>query len=206
MFRDREEAAQRLGQRLSAFQGRNPLVLAIPRGGVPMGKLLADQLGGEFDVVLARKLRAPLQPELAVGAVDESGWTYIDPSAATHGADADYLAAETRTQMRTIHTRRSQYTRLRAPISPAGRTTIVVDDGLATGATMVAALHAVRSHRPLWLVCAVPVAAHAALRKVQLLADEVVCLETPEPFRSVGQCYSYFGPVDDDEVAALLGT
>lgn len=108
--------------------------------------------------------------------------------------------------MRTIHTRRSQYTRLRAPISPAGRTTIVVDDGLATGATMVAALHAVRSHRPLWLVCAVPVAAHAALRKVQLLADEVVCLETPEPFRSVGQCYSYFGPVDDDEVAALLGT
>lgn len=206
MFRDREEAAQRLGQRLSAFQGRNPLVLAIPRGGVPMGKLLADQLGGEFDVVLARKLRAPLQPELAVGAVDESGWTYIDPSAASQGADADYLAAETRTQMRTIHTRRAQYTRLRAPISPAGRTTIVVDDGLATGATMVAALHAVRSHRPLWLVCAVPVAAREALRKVQMLADEVVCLETPEPFRSVGQCYSYFGPVEDDEVAALLGT
>ena len=108
MFRDREEAAQRLCQRLSAFQGRNPLVLAIPRGGVPMGKLLADQLGGEFDVVLARKLRAPLQPELAVGAVDESGWTYIDPSAASQGADADYLAAETRTQMRTIHNQRDR--------------------------------------------------------------------------------------------------
>src|SRR5665647_1390788 len=92
MFRDRDDAANRLAERLKGYKGKNPLILAIPRGAVPMAKIIADKLGGEFDVVLVRKLRAPYQPELAIGSVDESGWTYIAPYAASMGADEDYIA------------------------------------------------------------------------------------------------------------------
>lgn len=190
--------------RLSEHRGCNPLVLAIPRGAVPMGKLLAQRLGGEFDVVLVRKLRAPWQPELAIGAVDESGWSFVAPYAAEVGADPDYIAEETRRQQDVIRSRRVRYSPLRPPIDPCGRTVIVVDDGLATGATMTAALHGLRQRRPLKLVCAVPVASREALATIQPMADEVVCLHAPEAFGSVGQWYRDFPQVSDDEVIALL--
>src|SRR5450830_1966082 len=106
MFRDRNDAATRLAARLMAYQGRNPLILAIPRGAVPMAKIIADKLGGEFDVVLVRKLRAPYQPELAIGSVDESGWTYIAPYAPSVGADIAYIASEKHAQIETIKKRR----------------------------------------------------------------------------------------------------
>ncbi|MDZ4073485.1 MAG: phosphoribosyltransferase family protein [Hylemonella sp.] len=204
MFRDRIDAAERLSETLAAYRGQRPLVLAIPRGAVPMAKLIAERLKGDFDVVLVRKLRAPWQPELAIGSVDEGGWTYIAPFAASAGAYAQHIETEKREQLETIRRRRAQYTPLRAHINPAGRIVIVVDDGLATGATMIAALHGLRQQKPARLVCAVPVAPSDTLEKVRPLADEVVCLETPEGFQAVGQFYRDFAQVEDEEVVALL--
>jgi len=204
MFQDRKEAAIRLAERLKKFQGKNPLVLGIPRGAVPMAQVIAGALGGEFDVVLVRKLRAPHQPELAIGAINEGGWTYLSSYAGSYGGTHAYLEEEKQTQMATLRQRRAQYTSARAPIDPSGRVVIVVDDGLATGATMIAALHSVRACKPARLVCAVPVSAPDTLAKVQDLADEVVCLEAPEFFQAVGQFYQRFPQVDDAEVIALL--
>jgi len=204
MFRDRIDAAQRLASALASYAGENPLVLAIPRGAVEMGRVLADRLGGELDVVLVRKLRSPFSPEFAVGAMDETGWAYIAPHAASAGANDKYLEREKAAQLETLQRRRREYTPARPPIDPAGRTAIVVDDGLATGATMIAALHAVRAKHPAKLVCAVPVAAPESLENVRPYADEVVCLEAPEAFYAVGQFYGEFRQVEDEEVIALL--
>ncbi|MBE0473573.1 phosphoribosyltransferase [Rhodoferax sp.] len=204
MFRDRLDAAHQLADRLRSYRGKHALILAIPRGAVPMAKVIADALGGELDVVLVRKLRAPQQPELAIGSVDESGWTYLADYARAYGASADYIEAEKREQLATLRQRRAQCTPIRPPISPAGRIVIVIDDGLATGATMISALHGLRAMKPAKLICAVPVAPPDTLAKVADLADEVVCLEAPDFFQAVGQFYRYFPQVDDDEVIEIL--
>jgi predicted phosphoribosyltransferase len=204
MFHDRNQAAILLAEQLKDYQGKNPLILAIPRGAVPMAKIIADQLNGEFDVVLVRKLRAPDYPELAIGAIDESGWTYIADHAASVGADSEYIESERRLQMATIKQRRAQYTPVRPPIDPAGRVVIVIDDGLATGATMIAALHGLRSRKPARLICAIPVSPPETLRKIQPLADQVVCLDTPNNFRAVGQFYADFPQVEDKDVIDIL--
>jgi predicted phosphoribosyltransferase len=204
VFDDRHDAARQLAKRLAAYQGKHALVLAIPRGAVPMGRTLADALGAELDVVLVRKLGAPGNPELAVGAIDESGWAYVADYAHEVGADAAYLAREKEKQLETLRKRRAQYTPHRHAIDPKGRIAIVVDDGLATGATMMAALHAVRAKQPARLVCAVPVASPDSLEKVKPYADEVVCLQAPWGFQAVGQFYRRFDQVEDEEVLALL--
>lgn len=203
-FASRLAAAGALAHELSRYRGHRPLVLAIPRGAVPMGRTLADALRGELDVVLVRKLGAPGNPELAVGAIDETGWTYVADFAASVGADEAYLRAEIAAQRVLLDRRRAMYTPSRPAIDPRGRTAIVVDDGLATGATMIAALHAVRAKAPVRLVCAVPVASMDALDRVRPLADEVVCLQAPASFYAVGQFYDDFHQVEDEEVVALL--
>lgn len=198
------DAGAQLAGALSRFRGQQPLVLAIPRGAVPMGRLIASTLGGDFDVVLVRKLGAPGNPELAAGAVDESGWTYIADFAEDVGATRPYLAEETARQLATLRRRRALYTPARDAVDPSGRSVIVVDDGLATGATMIAALHAVRAHRPQHLVCAVPVAAPESLERVRSHADEVVCLWAPTGFHAVAAFYRDFPQVTDQDVIEAL--
>lgn len=204
IFANRTAAAEQLAEVLSEYRGRNPLILAIPRGAVPMARVIAEKLDGEMDVVLVRKLRAPGNPEYAIGSVDESGWAYIAPQAADVGADEEYLQRETAAQIETMRKRRAQYTPVRPSIDPAGRVVIVIDDGLATGSTMIAALHALRAKKPAELVCAVPVAPPDTLERIRGKADRVVCLSAPLSFYAVGQFYVDFKQVEDEEVIAIL--
>ncbi len=203
-YRDRGEAAALLAQALRQWKGNRPLVLAIPRGAVPMAKAIADALGGDLDVVLVRKLPAPGSPEFAIGAIAETGWSHVADYAASTGATPEYIERAMAAEQETMRRRRAQYTPVRAPLDPAGRIAIVVDDGLATGETMLAALHAVRARGPKWLVCAVPVASGEAVELVRPHADAVVCLQTPTFFHAVGQFYADFRQIGDDEVVALL--
>lgn len=204
IFADRITAAGKLAEALSEYQDKNPLVLAIPRGAVPMAKVIAEELNGEMDVVLVRKLRAPGNPEFAIGSVDESGWVYLTEYAEQAGADQDYINREVSVQLETIRQRRAQYTPMHPPVDPAGRIVIVIDDGLATGSTMIAALHALRNKKPAELICAVPVAPPETLRKLEGKADRTVCLSSPVNFYAVGQFYRDFPQVTDEEVIACL--
>ena len=204
MFKDRSHAAELLAQRLLHYKEKSPLILAIPRGAAPMGVVLAQQLAGELDVVLVHKLCAPSQPELAIGAIDEEGNTFISPHAASVGANPSWIHAEKNRQSEVLQRRRRQYSPLRTPIPVHNRVVIVVDDGLATGATMQAALNAVRRGQPARLICAAPVASSEALALVKPLADETVCLEVPTFFQAVGQFYEQFPQVSDEEVALCL--
>ena len=205
-FADRADAANRLARALMKFRGCHPLVLAIPRGGVPLGRVVADALDGELDVVLVRKLGAPHNPEFAIGAIDENGSIHLADYAPRLQLDPDYVRHEAARQLALIRRRRQQYSPHRAPIDPAGRIVIIVDDGLATGETMRAALSAIRARDPKQLVCAVPVAAGDSLQAIAVLADEVVCLSSPADFYAVGQFYDEFSAVDDDVVTALLSS
>ncbi|MFA6229291.1 MAG: phosphoribosyltransferase family protein [Rhodanobacter sp.] len=203
-FSDRVDAAHLLAQRLANFAGSRPLILAIPRGAVPIGRVLADTLDGELDVVLVRKLGAPFNPEFAVGAVDEAGEVQVADYAVSAGASEAYLREEAKRQLLRIRQQRLLYGKGRAARDPRNRVVIVVDDGLATGATMAAALTWVRKHAPKRLICAIPVASADALTRMTDLADEVVCLATPPNFSSVGAHYLRFEQVEDAEVVALL--
>lgn len=204
IFADRIAAAEQLAEALTEYRGRQPLILAIPRGAVPMAQIIAARLEGEMDVVLVRKLRAPGNPEFAIGSVDESGWVYLADYAAAAGADEAYIREETAAQLATIRQRRTQYTPVRPPHDPAGRIVIIIDDGLATGSTMIAALHALRAKKPAELICAVPVAPPDTLKKIRSNADRVVCLSAPLNFQAVGQFYLDFPQVTDTEVIAIL--
>lgn len=204
MFRDRDDAADQLARALESFSGRSVLVLAIPRGAVPMGRRIADALGGDLDVVLVRKIGAPYQPELALGAIDEDGEIHWASPEAARNVDPMWLEHEKHQQLEMLRTRRDRYRAGRAALDPSGRVTIVVDDGLATGSTMIAALHATRARAPSHLICAVPVAAPDSLERVSPYADEVVCLEAPEHFRAVSQYFERFEQVEDEEVERIL--
>jgi putative phosphoribosyl transferase len=203
LFKNREHAAHLLARRLSAYyRNKNPLVLAIPRGAIYMAEIIANTLGGELDVVLVHKLRAPSQPELAIGAVDEAGNVLLSG----YGLDIDeaYLAAEKRAQLEILRKRRAQYTPSRGAIEPKDRIVIVVDDGIATGSTMTAALRSIRKSKPKKLVGAVAVASPRAARAMSREADVIVCLEVPAEFYAVGEFFEDFSQVSDEEVAAVL--
>jgi predicted phosphoribosyltransferase len=205
MFRNREDAAYRLAAKLRERKFEDPLVLAIPRGGVVTGAVLARELGADLDVVLSRKLRAPGQPELAIGAIGEDGHVYLNPSAEGFvDLLEDYLAQERRYQLSEITRRKKLFraVRPRAPVS--GRSVIVTDDGIATGSTMIAALQTLKSQDPLELIVAVPVASPERLVEVEHWCDQIVCLLAPDEFWAIGQFYKDFTPVQDDEVVRLL--
>ena len=203
-FQNREQAAHLLARRLEKYRGQNPLVLAIPRGAVPMARIIADSLGGEMDVVLVHKLGAPGEPELAIGAVDETGQVYLAEYAQDLEISDDYINAEKQTQLETLRKHRALYTPLRPPIDPCRRIVIVVDNGVATGSTMIAALRAVRARKPARLVAAAAVASRETLRKIASEADETICLEVPARFYAVGQFFEAFSQVSDEQVVAIL--
>lgn len=203
-FADRLEAAEALASRLQEYRGKKPLILSIPRGAVPMGKVLAERLQGEHDAVLAHKLCAPFDPEYAIGAIDESGWTYLAPAARELGEDFIPIKREKARQLNELKRKRALYTPGRPSLDPHDRIVIVIDDGMATGSTMIAALHAVAAKKPAKLICAVPVAPPETVEYVGALADKIVCLLTPENFLGVGQFYRHFPQVEDNEVAAIL--
>lgn len=203
-FANRTEAGEMLARQLDEYRGRNPLILAIPRGAVPLAKVIADRLGGELDVVLAHKFGAPFDPEYALGAVDETGRTYLTPYTKAHEADRRFIKEEKAHQVEILKKRRAQYTPHRPPIDPKGRIAIVVDDGIATGATMIAALRAVRAGKPAELICAAPVGALDSIEHIKPVADKVVCVHAVSDLSSIGRFYRDFRQVDDDEVIEIL--
>lgn len=203
MYQDRAEAAAVLAQRLAHHAGHHSLVLAIPRGAVIMARDIAKTLGAEFDVVLVRKLRAPGQPELAAGAIDETGAITSCPGSELD-VNAPWLRAEQQRQLDLIRRRRAAWGQPLIPGSLQGRTVIVVDDGMATGSTMIAALMGVRQQSPRWLVCAVPVAAPQAIERVSAIADECICPLVRADLYAISQFYRDFSQVDDAEVADVL--
>lgn len=206
IFIDREDAGRQLAKALVQFKGTDPLVLAIPRGGVPIGAIVAAELGGQLDVVLVHKLRAPHSPETAIGAIDERGEVTLSPHAEVLNLDAATLEEEKRYQLEILRRRRIDYAQIRSRIERVNRPVIVVDDGLATGMTMIAALKNARRDRPSQLLAAVPVAAQDSVDQVRPYLDEFVCLNESSEFYSVGQFYQAFHPVSDVEVLRLLKT
>ena len=208
LFADRADAAKRLAARLVAEQLPAPVVvLALPRGGVPIGAEVARRLGVPLDLLLVRKIGAPGQPELAVAAVvdGDAPEVVIDEAlAAATGADAAYIDAQAQVQWRELERRRHVYLHGRARVPVAGATVIVVDDGIATGTTVRAALKALRRRRPGQLVLAVPVAPHDTIVSLQREVDRVVCLAQPPDFHAIGLHYADFHQVGDDEVIAAL--
>jgi predicted phosphoribosyltransferase len=201
-FRDRGEAASLLADRLSGYKGLHPLVLGVPRGAVPMARIIANALAGDLDVVLVRKLRAPGQPELAIGAVDEAGTVFEGDYFAV--ADEAYIRDEMDEQLEVLRARREQYTQAHPPIDPAGRIVIIVDDGIATGSSMFAAIRSVKARNARKVVVAVGVAPPQTLIRMRGEADEVVCLHAPAGFYAVGQFFDDFSEVTDDMVVAAL--
>jgi putative phosphoribosyl transferase len=205
MFTDRHEAGARLARALAKYRGQRPLVAAVPRGAVVLGRAIADALAGDLDVVFVRKLRAPGSDEIAVGAVDERGKVYVADHAAAAGADDAWFAREVALQVKAIRAQRAAYTPYGPPLDPRERTVIVVDDGLATGMTMIAALRGVRARGAAWVVCAAAVASPRGLDRVRPFADDVICLAAPEDFTGVSVFYDDFRPVADADVGRLLG-
>jgi len=205
MFRNRAEAAERLAKELDHYRGTTPLVLGVPRGGVPMARTIADALGGELDVVLVHKLGSPENPEFAIGAVSEDGTVELRGDHGV-GPRKQWLEDEIERQLKTLRERRRAYSSARSPIDPAGRTVIVVDDGAATGATLMMALELLRKRQPERLVVALAVAPPDTVERLGEIADEVVCLRVPRLFFAVGQYFHEFGQVTDEEVIELLGS
>ncbi|HEX2924348.1 MAG TPA: phosphoribosyltransferase [Chloroflexota bacterium] len=205
LFEDRSDAGRRLAAELEEYRGKDALVLALPRGGVEVGYEIATALSLPLDVFVAKKLGAPGEPELAIGAVAENGgeWDHKD-TVALLGVTDEYLKQEIATQTREME-RRVRVYRGGTPLPAlAGKTVLLVDDGIATGYTILAALSGLRAANPGNLVAAVPMAAEESLWRVSRESDRVVCLVTPEPFYAVGYHYAEFGQLTDEDVVRYL--
>lgn len=209
-YTDREEAGRRLAERFAALGERQALqtravVLGIPRGGVPVAAAVARALGLPLDVLVAHKLGAPGQPELAIGAVAADGTVLVEPWARELvGDDEVYLRRAADDEIARARRRESVLRRGRPPVDLRGQTAIIVDDGIATGATMHVAVLAARAAGAAKVIVASPVGAAESVARLRSVADDVVVLATPEPFFAVGEFYVRFDQVDDEAVAALL--
>lgn len=208
-FRDRQDAGQRLAGALDSYAGLKPIVLALPRGGVPVAAEIARALGAPLDLLIVRKIGLPQQPELAMGAIVDGPVPIVvrneDVISAAGITEAQFAAVQDR-EHTEIRRRRERYAGGHPHPELAGRTVIVVDDGIATGATMRAALRAVRSRKPARLILAVPVAAPSSLEALRPETDEIVCLETHEALGAIGYYYDDFAQVSDEAVIAALAS
>lgn len=204
-FADRRDAGRRLAARLIALANESPVVVALPRGGVPVAAEVAEALGAPLEILTVRKLGTPHNPEYGIGALAEDGTCVIDPEAIAvlriqNGELEAIIASEEAELMRRVEAYRGK----RPPLELEGRTVIVVDDGVATGVTDTAALRAVRHQSPRRVVLAVPVCSPDTLGRLRAEADEVVCLQTPRHLRSVSQRYRNFSQVPDEAVIDAL--
>jgi predicted phosphoribosyltransferase len=208
MFVDRIDAGRKLAAALIDWVDRSDpmVVLAIPRGGVIIGRELARSIHAPLEIILTRKLGAPNNPELAIGAVAEDGSTLIDTALVDYlRVSTRYLDLEIENQKREMARRAAIYRRGREPLDLAHKTVIVVDDGVATGSTLIAALRSVRAAGAQKLIAAIPVGPNEAVRRLRHDADRVVCLEMPIDFWAVGQYYEQFRQVSDEEVIEAMG-
>lgn len=207
-FRDRADAGRRLAGRLESYRGRDDVVvLALPRGGVPVAREVAAALGAPLDVMVVRKLGVPGEEELAMGAIASGGVRMVNEEVVRAlGITERAIAAAAAVAEEELERRERAYRGDRPAVELAGRVAILVDDGLATGSSMLAAVRAARAGSPARVVVAVPVAPEETCRKLRAVADEVVCLATPEPFYAVGLWYEDFGQVSDDDVRAILSS
>jgi putative phosphoribosyl transferase len=205
-YQNRFEAGRFLGSKLMHHANKPDLiVLALPRGGVPVGYEVAQALNAPLDVFLVRKLGVPIYEELAMGAIASGGIRVLNPGVISRmGISERMVDAAAAEQQRELERRERQYRGDRAATEISGRTVILVDDGLATGATMRAAIRALRQLKPSWITVAVPIGAPDTCREMQQEANEVVCAKTPESFFSVGEWYEDFSQTTDGEVCELL--
>lgn len=207
MFHDRADAGRRLAQRLLGYRGKHPVVLALPRGGVPVAFEVAQALDAPLDLILVRKIGTPWQPELAVGAVADGDKPCVavnQPILSELDISEDFVRKEARRQLAEIERRRKLYLAGRAPLPLAGKTAIVVDDGIATGATVEAALASVKHRGARHVVLAVPVAPPDTLSRLEKQVDEIVCLSAPSFFGAISVFYERFPQLEDREVVDLL--
>ncbi len=205
MFRNREDAALQLAKRLKTLALKDPVVLGIPRGGVVTAAVLARELGAELDVVLSRKLRAPYQPELAIGAIGEDGEVHLNAFAREVAGVTDaYIRTEQDHQIAEIARRSKLFRAVKPAADVTGRSVIVTDDGIATGSTMLAALHVLAAQKPHEIIVAVPVAPPDAIEKFRTRCSRIECLLTPEDFAAISQFYHDFQQVEDAEAVRLL--
>ena len=204
MFHDRTDAALRLARDLRQYDFHDPVVLGIPRGGVLTAAVLARELGAEGEVALVRKLRAPAQPELAIGAIAEDGEVHVSAFAEQVGADEESLAREKQERLGELEQRSRMFREIRPRAALAGRSIILTDDGIATGSTMLAAIDVVRASSPRDLTVAIPVAPPDRIGRIRDRVDRVVCLATPEGFAAIGIHYEEFDQVSDEEACEAL--
>ena len=204
-FRDRRDAGRRLAEQVCSLGLDEPFVLALPRGGVPVGAEVAKALNAPLDVFIVRKLGVPGHEELAMGAIASGGVRVLNRDVLDYArVTQQQLDAVAAREERELTRREAEYRGNRAPLDVRGRTVIIVDDGLATGSTMRAAVQALRAMKPKRVIVAVPVGAAQTCEDLREIADEIVCLRTPEPFEAVGLWYDDFTQTTDAEVHALL--
>lgn len=201
VFADRIEAARLLAARLASLRGQRPVIAGIPRGAVPMAAVIAEMLEGDLDVVLVHKVGHPQNPEFAIAAVDEEGHVFRYDGVGLTDAQLDVLA---KPEVDRLRARRASYAALRPAVPLRDRIVVVVDDGLATGATMLAGVDSARRRGAKRVIAAAPVASDDAVALLEPVADEVVVLDVPRWFGSVGSFYQDFSPVSDREVAETL--